>query len=628
MYASQNRTNLLITIMKLSHPLVRQGVMFASMLAVVVGAWTIYRSLAKTPIETFPVEERVISKTIEVPATVLEKSEPITITAAHDGIVSVVSALPGSPVGAGDVLVEFDRHIQEAKVVQALRVLLRVQKPSDETLNSRDLSDRIKQKEGTLARLSSEAEAAVTALRSRSVEYADVLLTVRATIADLEKKLATATAPEESADSPKELEEAVTLLRIAVEGNSLSESLALSDIRTFFGADGTTTAFLKTIPEPQEAVPYWEKLLEAERLQRIVSEKIKNPPSVDAQTELQLLLTSKAVAEQALDIINGLRGLNDKITPTNDYPLSEQQASARLLERNLASIQAAWESFKIHERRFLGVLEKQGTQEAQVNEKEQELRSQLQAALADRSKKITMGNEDIRKAQLVLNTARQKQSEVLQEVERLKAQYEYATGTGEVTSSPSISSLERDLVRERSALEDHTVHALTSGVIEEVLVRVGDALHAGDPLVRVRPIALSIEAQVSDKQVLRHVTNGHIVEIILDREGGRQILSGVIESVDYQRSLVRIIPVSFQTITPGATLTVRITATTDTPVLAIQRWLVVPNDNHPLVSVVGEDNSVTTQEIGVGLIGDDDWVEVETGLQKGQKITTPVLASP
>ncbi|GEM_PF-3875385 len=617
-----------LSIMKASHPIVRRGVMLGSMLAVVVGAWTIYRSFATTPVETFAVTERLISKTVEVPANVLETSVPITITASHDGIVSVVSALPGSPVGVGDVLLEFDRHIQESLVIQALRALLRSQKPNDDkTLNTRDLSDRIKTQELALTRAKDQTEEALKALRARSLEYTTIVSTIRTTIDDLQTKLATASSTQVPAGSEKELEEAKALLRIAVEGNSLSQSLALSDIRTFFGADGTTTAFLKTIQEPQAAVPYWEKLLEAERLQRIVSVNIKTPPSSDPQAELQLLLTSKAVAEHALDIINGLKLLNDQIIPTNDYPLSEQLAGARLLERNLASMQAALDSLKIHEQRFLGLLEKQGQQTAEVTQKDQEVRAQLQGALADRSVKITLGNDDIRKSQATLSARRQKQSEILQEVERLKARYEYLTH-GDPSSVVGNKVLEGSLQDTRRTLEDMTVRAVTSGVIEKVFVNIGDALHAGDPLVAVRPIAPSIEAKINDAEMVGRIAPGHVVEIGVSNTEGHQIMAGVVESVEQSTGTVRIVSVSFQPIPSGATLTARFTVTTGKPVVAIRPWLVVSNNNHSFVSVMGDNNLLVQREVTLGLQEDHQWVEVQSGLNKGQKITTPNSSAP
>ncbi|MBI5135539.1 HlyD family efflux transporter periplasmic adaptor subunit [Candidatus Uhrbacteria bacterium] len=607
-------------------PQARTLIMLLGLWAVVVGAWTVYRGFAKTPVPTVKAQLRPITRRIQTTAHRTGTDTLVEVKAARDGIVSIVPALEGQTVARGDVLVEFERSAQENLVLSAVEQYLQSMPVADSTMSAREASDQLQSLEGKLNTANKQADQALQRARTVVAEHEQVLKKIQDAIAGFEKDLADLPQPAtqgEQQSQSKEVQDAISLMRISVEGGALSEDLTLSDIRSLFGVDGTTSSFLKALPQPQLAVPLWEKLLEAQRLQRIVSDRLKQPASDDAQAEQQLLLTSKAISETAIDILGGLKDLLGTIEPSDKFPLAEHQATERLIERNRSAIEATLDTLQAHEQRFLGVWQERGDSLAKELAAGQQIRAALQAAFIARSKELTAYDRAIASAWAQVVASRQQRSALIEQQKRLSALFDAKTKGGQraPASAKGSAALQTNVALQQEALEELTIHAPVAGVIDATLVHIGDVVHAGEPLLRIRSIGATLETQV-DPNDAATIAPGMVVELT-----GTGSATSVETAIVHGRTDAGVIQLSpLRSVAEGgsASVTATIVLSTGNPVVAIPGWL-APKTTPAAVTVLMGDGKLQSRTVTIGMRGDDGWVEVQSGLSEGDAVVGELL---
>ncbi len=595
-------------------------------LVVIVGAWSISTSIGRTRPATISPQLRTLHQQRVFTGRV--EQLPTTDVSSHAaGVASLVLMLPGQSVAAGEAIAELDREplIAELITIQKELIALGVH-TSKATLGSGSNIVALRKNSETIQQ---QEQKALQALRSSIEEYRQKLATIGKEIGTVSGVLTlpgqTSFAGIFAGDLPQDLSEALMLVHSALEGSILSQTLTVSDIRTFFGSGNTTESpFLKALPKPQAAVPFWEKLLESERLKDLIESRIKASAEFsDSQEALQLLLTSKALTQMSSDILQGLTGLLSTIESSDQFSTAEIEAQSRLLARNTSSMTTLLETLKIHEERLVTLLGKYSDARQEQIEEQQNARTRFVQLSGERATLLQQGAEIISKQYTAVQAIRNARARALEE--------QVASESGiHQSPSPVVSPAKSTtLLQEReqslqTQLEQGIIRSPSLGVVTALSVAVGDSVASGQTVATLSARQPIVHVEVKEPLAL---VVGQFIDVVVGDSRHPEHFAGEIQAVtsvgDHEtRFSVGIRSVEgFLKSVQDATVTVGVTLSTPRPVLAIPASSIMTTAHGSMVSIVEPKNNTSkSQTVATGFQGDDGWVEIIQGLTQKDSI--------
>jgi multidrug efflux system membrane fusion protein len=183
-------------------------------------------------------------------------------------------------------------------------------------------------------------------------------------------------------------------------------------------------------------------------------------------------------------------------------------------------------------------------------------------------------------------------------------------------------------------LEFSRITAPISGRLGLRQVDVGNLISTGDTnglvvITQTQPIAVIFtlpETQLPD--VLEQLRAGRTLKVdAYDRSDTKQIASGQLETVDNQIDVttgtVKLkarFPNADDALFPNQFVNVRLRVNTLTGVTAIPNAAVLRGSQGPYVFVAQTDNTAAVRQLKLGVVSDDDMVQVTDGLQPGDRV--------
>ncbi len=194
-----------------------------------------------------------------------------------------------------------------------------------------------------------------------------------------------------------------------------------------------------------------------------------------------------------------------------------------------------------------------------------------------------------------------------------------------------VLSAEGSLQLAQSSYEDTIIRAGAPGTITKVDIKYGELSQAGKSVITLQDVEnLYIEALINEANIA-YLKDGQSVAITFDAFGRDKKFSGVIAhidpSADTDNGVVNYkIKVSLTennlTIRPGMNANIDVLAGGVQNVLAIPNIFVIKRDSKSFVNVIIDEKkkSYAEQEVKTGFIGDNNLVEIISGLSKDEKI--------
>jgi HlyD family secretion protein len=194
-----------------------------------------------------------------------------------------------------------------------------------------------------------------------------------------------------------------------------------------------------------------------------------------------------------------------------------------------------------------------------------------------------------------------------------------------------VLSAQGSLQAAQASFEDTVIRAPAGGTITKVDIKYGELSEAGKPVITLQDVEnLYIEALINEANIA-YLKVGQSVAITFDAFGGDQKFTGTIAqidpSADANDGVVNYkIKVSLSEnniiIRPGMNANIDVLAGGAKGVLAIPNAAVMKKEGKSFVNVVTDENKkkYAEREVQTGFVGDNNLVEIVSGLKEGEKI--------
>ena len=197
------------------------------------------------------------------------------------------------------------------------------------------------------------------------------------------------------------------------------------------------------------------------------------------------------------------------------------------------------------------------------------------------------------------------------------------------TSDASSLVAQAEIQKINAQIKKSTIYAPFSGKVTNIEKEVGENASVGENVMSmIGSGGLEVVMQVSELDVSRIATNAPI-EITLDAFPG-EVFSGLVKTINSRDTQVDGVSVyeAFvelkrdDRIKTGMSANGTITIARKTGVLAIPSYYVKKVDGKNFVELVSPSGDTVETEVTLGLVGTDSTVEVTSGLQAGDQIST------
>ncbi len=209
-----------------------------------------------------------------------------------------------------------------------------------------------------------------------------------------------------------------------------------------------------------------------------------------------------------------------------------------------------------------------------------------------------------------------------------------ATNTDLDIAQSDVLQAQGNLQGAQSAYDDTIIRAPASGTITSVDIKYGEMSQIGKSVITLEDIDnLYIEALINEANIA-YLKVGQNANVTFDAFGKDKNFTGIVAEIDpsaqTNNGVVNYkIKVSINekdvTIRPGMNANVTISAGGVSHVLSIPFIAVVKKNDKSYVSVVTDDknNGFTESPVSTGFLGDNNLVEIVSGLSLGDKIVIP-----
>ncbi|MCX6752823.1 MAG: efflux RND transporter periplasmic adaptor subunit [Candidatus Nomurabacteria bacterium] len=186
-----------------------------------------------------------------------------------------------------------------------------------------------------------------------------------------------------------------------------------------------------------------------------------------------------------------------------------------------------------------------------------------------------------------------------------------------------------------AAYENTVIRAPADGTITRVDIKYGELAEAGKSVITIEDIKnLYIEALINEANIA-YLKLGQNVDITFDAFGNDKKFTGVIAQIDpsaqTNNGVVNYkIKVSIneqnEIIRPGMNANINVDAGGKTHVIAIPAVALIKKDGKNFVDIVKNDNSESNEqrELHIGFVGDNNLVEITSGLNENEQIALTV----
>lgn len=194
-----------------------------------------------------------------------------------------------------------------------------------------------------------------------------------------------------------------------------------------------------------------------------------------------------------------------------------------------------------------------------------------------------------------------------------------------------IISAQGSLALARSAFEDTVIRAPSDGTITRIDIKYGELASASSPVITVEDVSnLYIEALINESNIA-NLEIGQDAEITFDAFGPDKKFTGSIAQIDPSAEKndgvvnykIKIsINEADETIRPGMNADVKIVAGTKEHVIAVPNFAVEKKEGKSYIKVVIDEKKekYESREVSTGFLGDNNLIEIKSGLIDGEKI--------
>lgn len=194
-----------------------------------------------------------------------------------------------------------------------------------------------------------------------------------------------------------------------------------------------------------------------------------------------------------------------------------------------------------------------------------------------------------------------------------------------------VLSAEGNLQSAQSKYEDTVIRAPAAGTITRVDIKYGELSQAGKAVITLEDVDnLYIEALINESNIVS-LKLGQPVDITFDAFGPEKLFTGTVAQIDpsaetsdgvVNYKIKVAMDIKDSTIRPGMNANITVVAGTKDHVLVIPYSAVTKKDGKTFVSVVTNEKKKKSEEreVGTGFIGDNNLVEIVSGLIEGETI--------
>lgn len=223
------------------------------------------------------------------------------------------------------------------------------------------------------------------------------------------------------------------------------------------------------------------------------------------------------------------------------------------------------------------------------------------------------------------------QSLVDQRQAELNVKKASARGVDLDIAQADVLSAEGNLQSAQSKYEDTVIRAPAAGTITRVDIKYGELSQAGKAVITLEDVDnLYVEALINESNIVS-LKIGQPVDITFDAFGAEKTFTGTVAEIDpsaetndgvVNYKIKVAMDTKDVTVRPGMNANITVVAGTKDHVLAIPYSAVTKKDNTTTVSVVTnlKKNTAEDRNISIGFIGDNNLVEILSGLTEGETI--------
>ncbi len=223
------------------------------------------------------------------------------------------------------------------------------------------------------------------------------------------------------------------------------------------------------------------------------------------------------------------------------------------------------------------------------------------------------------------------QSVVDQKQAELNLKKAAARGTDIDIARAEVLSAQGSLQSAQASYEDTIIRAPASGTITKVDIKYGELSKSGLPVITLQDVGnLYVEALINEANIA-YLKTGQEVAVTFDAFGKEKEFSGAIAQIDPSAETndgvvnykIKIsLKEKDETIRPGMNANIDVLAGEAKNVLAIPNIALIKKDNKTFVNVFMDEKNKKSEEreIVTGFLGDNNLVEIVSGLREGEKI--------
>lgn len=196
----------------------------------------------------------------------------------------------------------------------------------------------------------------------------------------------------------------------------------------------------------------------------------------------------------------------------------------------------------------------------------------------------------------------------------------------------AVESARGAVLQAQAVLADRTILAPVDGTITRVNNQVGETTSPASPvLVLLAAGSHEVKVQVPESDIAK-LKVGQAADMTIDAFGSSEHFAGHISFIDPASTVISdVVYYEVTVLFDGVDDRIKpgMTANVDVVSAAVKNVLVVPlravkygSHNKPYVQLLGQGDTVASQDVTLGLKGDDGLAEVKTGLSEGQQVIT------